>query len=164
MFRTHKWSGLWGIPGGKVRYGEPCVEALRRELKEETNLEVDNIRFVLVQDCIGSTEFYREAHFVLLNYTCQAQEPLDVKLNEEAQESRWVSLAGASASGTVSVSLMPPPVRPVPRLPLRPVRRGARPYSITTSSMLGGRRLSLSRKTNGRAATQTHIISQKSSR
>ena len=21
MFRTHKWSGLWGIPGGKVRAG-----------------------------------------------------------------------------------------------------------------------------------------------
>ena len=95
MFRTHKWSGRWGIPGGKVRAGEPCVEALRRELKEETNLDVDDIEFVLVQDCIGSKEFYRDAHFVLLNYRCRALEPLDVRLNEEAQEFRWMSLEGA---------------------------------------------------------------------
>jgi len=92
MFRTHKWSGLWGIPGGKVRYNESCLDALRRELKEETNLDVRNVEFVLVQDCIGSKEFYRDAHFVLLNYRCVAEEPLDVRLNDEAQEFRWVGL------------------------------------------------------------------------
>ena len=95
MFRTHKWSGRWGIPGGKVRAGEPCLDALRRELKEETNLDVDGIEFVLVQDCIGSKEFYRHAHFVLLNYRCRAREPLDVRLNEEAQEFRWLPVAEA---------------------------------------------------------------------
>src|ERR1041384_1815399 len=71
MVRTHKWSNLWGIPGGKIKWGEPSEEALRREIKEETNLEISNIEFALVQDCIDSKEFYREAHFVLLNYTCQ---------------------------------------------------------------------------------------------
>ena len=95
MFRTHKWSGLWGIPGGKVRHGEPCIDALRRELKEETNLDVTRIEFVLVQDCIGSKEFYRDAHFVLLNYRCRAVEPLDVQLNDEAQEFQWVTLQHA---------------------------------------------------------------------
>ena len=95
MFRTHKWSGMWGIPGGKVRAGEPCEDALRRELREETNLAVDDIRFVLVQDCIGSKEFYRDAHFVLLNYTCRAVEPFEVILNEEAQEFRWMTREAA---------------------------------------------------------------------
>ena len=32
---------------------------------------VTDIEFVLVQDCIHSKEFYRDAHFVLLNYTCR---------------------------------------------------------------------------------------------
>lgn len=96
MIRTHKWSNLWGIPGGKVEFGEPCLEALRRELKEETNLDVRDIQFVLVQDCIHSREFYRDAHFVLLNYTCRCLEPADVRLNDEAIEFRWLPLAEAA--------------------------------------------------------------------
>jgi ADP-ribose pyrophosphatase YjhB (NUDIX family) len=95
MVRTQKWSGRWGIPGGKIKYGEPSVEALRRELKEETNLEIDDIRFVLVQDCIESSEFYRRAHFVLLNYTCRCAGPREVVLNDEAQEYRWMKFEEA---------------------------------------------------------------------
>jgi 8-oxo-dGTP pyrophosphatase MutT (NUDIX family) len=95
MIRTHKWSNLWGIPGGKVKYGEKGLAALRRELKEETNLDVDDIRFVLVQDCIHSQEFYRDEHFVLLNYTCRCADDSNVKLNEEAVEFRWVLPAAA---------------------------------------------------------------------
>jgi len=95
MVRTHKWSDLWGIPGGKVRWGEPSEDALRRELKEETNLDVDDVKFVMVQDCIGSKEFYRDAHFVLLNYTCRYKGREEVVLNEEAREFRWLSPAAA---------------------------------------------------------------------
>lgn len=96
MIRTHKWSNLWGIPGGKIKFGETSEAALRRELLEETALKISNIEFVLVQDCIHSKEFYRDAHFVLLNYTCRAtgKNP-EVKLNEEGREYRWLSLADA---------------------------------------------------------------------
>ena len=95
MVRTHKWSNLWGIPGGKTKWGETSEEALRRELKEETNLDIADIRFVLVQDCIHSKEFYRDAHFVLLNYTCRVRGAAEVTLNHEAQEFQWVSLVAA---------------------------------------------------------------------
>jgi phosphoglycolate phosphatase-like HAD superfamily hydrolase/ADP-ribose pyrophosphatase YjhB (NUDIX family) len=95
MIRTHKWSNLWGIPGGKIKWGEPSEAALRREIKEETGLRVMDIEFVLVQDCIHSGEFYRDAHFVLLNYTCRCGGKPGVKLNHEARESRWVTLAEA---------------------------------------------------------------------
>lgn len=97
MIRTHKWSGLWGIPGGKVKWGEPAIDALRREIKEETNLDIEDIQFVLAQDCIHSKEFYRDAHFVLLNYTCRCLEPSVVQLNDEAREWRWVTSEEALA-------------------------------------------------------------------
>ena len=96
MIRTHKWSNKWGIPGGKIKWGETSEAALRREILEETGLKISGIELVLVQDCIHSKEFYHDAHFVLLNYTCRcAGKNPRVKLNDEGQEFRWLSLAEA---------------------------------------------------------------------
>lgn len=95
MLQTHKWSDKWGIPGGKIRWGETAEEALRREVLEETNLSVEDIRLVMVQDAVRPPEFYRPAHFLLINYTCRALPPLDPLLNHEAQAFRWVSLREA---------------------------------------------------------------------
>jgi ADP-ribose pyrophosphatase YjhB (NUDIX family) len=97
MIRTHKWSNLWGIPGGKIKWGEASEEALRREIREETALEITDIKFVLVQDCIHSKEFYRDAHFILLNYTCRSPGEPSVVLNEEGREFRWVTTEQALA-------------------------------------------------------------------
>jgi FolB domain-containing protein len=71
------------------------LDALRREVLEETGLEIERPRFVTVQDCVKSPEFYRRSHFLLLNYTALAVEPCSVRLNEEAREFRWISPAEA---------------------------------------------------------------------
>ena len=86
LVRAQKWSNKWGIPGGKTQWGETS----------ETALKVARIEFVLVQDCIHSKEFYKDAHFVLLNYTCRcpAKNP-KVVLNDEGREYRWLPLAAA---------------------------------------------------------------------
>ena len=96
LIRTHKWSDKWGIPGGKIKWGETSEAALRREILEETGVKISGIKFALVQDCIHSKEFYRDAHFVLLNYTCRCvgKNPR-VTLNDEGREFRWLKLAEA---------------------------------------------------------------------
>ncbi|MDP3850530.1 MAG: HAD hydrolase-like protein [Luteolibacter sp.] len=96
MIRTHKWNHHWGIPGGKIERGETSTEALRRELREETALEIEDIRFVMAQDCIDSPEFMRPEHFILLNYAARAR-GTDVRLNEEAEEFLWLPPADALA-------------------------------------------------------------------
>lgn len=94
MIRTHKWSDLWGIPGGKIKRGEPSLAALKREVLEETALTIDDIEFVMVQDSIDSTEFMRPEHFILLNYVARTRST-DVTLNDEAEEFLWLSPAAA---------------------------------------------------------------------
>jgi phosphoglycolate phosphatase len=96
LIRTHKWSHRWGIPGGKIKRGETCEAALIREITEETALKLQDIAFVMVQDCIEPVEFQRSAHFLLLNYIayCADEQP-QVVLNEEAQEFQWLPLAEA---------------------------------------------------------------------
>ena len=95
MIQTHKWSNRWGIPGGKIKTNETALDALRREIMEETGLELRDIRFELVQDCIEPPEFYRKAHFLLLNYTAGTNDN-GVTLNDEAETYRWVSLDEAA--------------------------------------------------------------------
>lgn len=90
VIRTHKWRDSYGVPGGKIDHGETMEAATIREIREETGLAVHDVRFVLAMDCIDSPEFYKPAHFVLLNFTCRTAGG-EVTLNEEAQSCLWVT-------------------------------------------------------------------------
>lgn len=92
LVRTRKWSGLYGIPGGKVDYGETMEAAFAREAREETGLDVREIGFVMNQDCIEHPEFYRPRHYILVNYRARVpgSRPA-VRLNYEGDGFRWAA-------------------------------------------------------------------------
>lgn len=96
LLKTHKWRDKFGLPGGKIHEGETMEAALRREVREETGLALSDVRFALAQDAVFSPEFYKPAHFVLLNFVCQSPGG-PVTLNEEAEGHAWVEPEAALA-------------------------------------------------------------------
>jgi phosphoglycolate phosphatase len=92
LVRTRKWSGLYGIPGGKVDYGETLENAFIREAREETGLEITDPVFIMNQDCVEHPQFYRPRHYILVNYTAKALgiRPA-VKLNHESDACVWAA-------------------------------------------------------------------------
>jgi len=39
-------AGSWSVPGGNLEFGESLAACARREVSEETNLQIKNIRFL----------------------------------------------------------------------------------------------------------------------
>ncbi len=50
-----KFAGEWDLPGGHIKVGENFQIGMKREVKEETDLDVDNLNFV---DKIDNLNFY----------------------------------------------------------------------------------------------------------
>jgi nucleoside triphosphatase len=94
LVRTSKWSGYWGVPGGKVDYGEALLTALRREMREETGLEIEAIEFAFVSEIVEDPLFYKPAHFISFEYLARSQS-LAVMPNQEIVEWQWLTLAEA---------------------------------------------------------------------
>ena len=94
LMQSHKWRGKWVLPGGHIELGERMEDALRREVKEETNLDIRDIEFLCFQEFIYDDRFWRPRHFIFFDYACRT-DSTDVKLSDEAEEFTWVTLEEA---------------------------------------------------------------------
>jgi 8-oxo-dGTP diphosphatase len=80
-------AGHWSLPGGRVEFGETMVEALVREVQEETGLEV------VVGDYIGYVEIFGDdAHFVVHDYYATAFDAEVLVAGDDAAEAAWCDL------------------------------------------------------------------------
>lgn len=91
---------LYTLPGGAVEAGEPLTDAVVREVREETSLDVEPValaghREVIVRDDAGRVE----RHFVILSFAAhwRGGEPV---LNDELDDARWLDPAELSGYRT----------------------------------------------------------------
>ncbi|MDP2720590.1 MAG: NUDIX domain-containing protein [bacterium] len=89
LFKSVKWKGLIP-PGGHVEYGETLVEALKRETKEETGLDIEPIKLINIGEMIEPKEFYEPRHFIYIHFLCKIKAG-EVKLDKrELVDYEWV--------------------------------------------------------------------------
>ncbi len=63
--------GQWSIPGGMLELGEELTAGVRRELKEETGLDVEPLESILVFDRITRDGNRVKYHYVIVDYLCR---------------------------------------------------------------------------------------------
>jgi 8-oxo-dGTP diphosphatase len=82
-------AGEWSVPGGRVHPGEGLHEAVVREVKEETGLDVVVDRFLGWVERIDD-----EHHFVILDFACVALEDAQAPAaGDDAAEAAWVDVS-----------------------------------------------------------------------
>ncbi len=81
--------GVYTFPGGRVEFGESLIEAVAREVREETGLSIEVIGLAGFREALpGKTG--GNGHYVILPFAARwvANE---VALNDELDDARWLT-------------------------------------------------------------------------
>jgi mutator protein MutT len=84
--------GRWTIPGGLIEIGEALHEAVVRETREETGLEVQPIELVELLDRIHREDGRVRYHYVIADYLCRVVGGT-LAAADDADAVRWVERA-----------------------------------------------------------------------
>ena len=80
--------GKWTNPGGKIEKGENPENACIREIKEETNLDVNIKKFINIK---SFKSFFNETQVVIFEFECEIiNKSQKIILNKEHQNYKWI--------------------------------------------------------------------------
>jgi 8-oxo-dGTP diphosphatase len=112
--------GRWTIPGGLIEIGEMLSEAVVRETREETGLEVEPIELVELLDRIHREDGRVRYHYVIADYLCRVVRGT-LHADSDADAVRWVE--PAEWNGPSALGLDPITVRVIEAAWQRELRR-----------------------------------------
>jgi ADP-ribose pyrophosphatase YjhB (NUDIX family) len=81
--------GEWSIPGGMLELGEELVDAVRRELKEETGIEVEPLDCIIVFDRVTKEGARVKYHYVIIDYLCRKKRG-KLRSGSDVIDAKWV--------------------------------------------------------------------------
>ena len=84
--------GLWSLPGGHVEFGESLEQAVRREVREETGLDVAVLRRIDIAEIIGGAGTPSPHHYVLIVFAAEIRRGT-LLAGDDAAEARFVAPA-----------------------------------------------------------------------
>jgi 8-oxo-dGTP diphosphatase len=94
--------GKWDLPGGFLDEGEPPLDGLRRELREETGLEIEPLAFVGAWiDRYGGGD---DAPYTLNLYWTARIVAGEMRAADDVSELRWFEPGALPSSGEVAFS------------------------------------------------------------
>ena len=89
LVKSMKWGDRYTVAGGHVELGETLRGALKREIREEVGLEIEDISLLMVQEAIYAKDFYRHRHFIFFDFVCRSKSDTPTVDGVEIQGFRW---------------------------------------------------------------------------
>jgi nucleoside triphosphatase len=90
IVRSSKWNNKFTVPGGHIELGERAEDAIKREVREETGLDVESVKLLLVQQAIYPANYHKHEHFIFMDYLCETPNSKVTLDGRELQEYVWV--------------------------------------------------------------------------
>jgi 8-oxo-dGTP diphosphatase len=82
------YNGYWIIPGGGVEFGEKIEDAALREIKQETNLDVDIIKQICYKEIINVPGSYHSIVF----YFLAKPKHFSIKADDDVSKAQFFSI------------------------------------------------------------------------